>query len=302
MQQTEQHQQIFLQYPSNYYKEKSIVSDSTYVDYLHDSLNPKLPDTAFVLPLKEIILPVDTVDNSQKIVEYKPSIFYPDKSGKVNINPQFRKIDNYDWLTGIFITCLLILTWIRFEGEKRIGQIFKAVVARHNMNQMLRDGDIIHERITPALAFMYIISLSTFIFSLLRRYDIEIHGIETPYIEYLVICSAIMFLWFLKIASIRVSGKIFRTKHETEEYLVTNIIFNTSAGLLTFPFVFAHHFTNNTFSLAIVLFFFSIFLIMKFLRSIFVGLSAQTFPVIYLFLYLCTLEILPLLIFYKLLF
>lgn len=277
-------------------------SDSVYVDYLYDNLNVKKPDSTFVFQLKEILIPHDTIaDSAKQAVVYKPSFFVPYKVKPVIVTPQVKPDLSYDWLTGFFLLSLVILAWVRYEGEKRITQLFRAVFARHNMNQLLRDGDVVNERITPSLMFIYLISSATLILTIIRPYHLSIPGADTPFLQFSFIAGGVLLMWLLKLTAIKFSGKVFRTRFESDEYLITNLIYNIASGLAAFPFVFAGFYADNQLSIYVACGIFIIGILFRFVRSIFVGLSAQTFPVIYLFLYLCTLEILPFLVLYKLL-
>lgn len=273
------------------------IQDSSYLDYVYDSLNPKPKDSTFIFQLKDVILPI--TDSSQ-LVEVKPSFIIPYKTKPVRIVPQSRETTNFDWLTGLFILCLILLVWIKYEAERRIAAIFKGVFAKHNMNQLLRDGDIIHERVTPGLMFIYLISLASLLMLIISKYGHGYVWTDNNFILFSILVSSLLILWLFKIMAIRVAGKIFRTRVETEEYVVTNIIFNVATGLVIFPFVFTGYYSQNEISIYIAIAILAVGIVLKFIRSIFVGLSAQTFPVVYLFLYLCTLEILPFLIMYKL--
>jgi len=296
----QQHNQQFQYIPTFSYTPDTIVkvNDSGYADYLYDTLNLKPADSTYRFELKEIVLPSDSTAVSQDTVELKTSIFVPYKVKPQVIKPVVRTEHNYDWLTGLFLLCLVVLVWIRYEGEKRIGQLFRAILAKHNVNQLLRDGDIVNERITIGLMFIYLISASTLIITMAGP-GIEIPGATTGFLVFSFIAGALLILWLLKLAAIYSSGKLFRTRIESDEYLVTNLIFNAGSGLIAFPFVFAGYYAGNQISLYIAAGVFVLGIILRFIRSIFVGLSAQTFPVVYLFLYLCTLEILPLLVIYK---
>ena len=276
------------------------VGQEFYVDFLIDSVNLQKSDSTFVFELTDIVLP-DSIANPQIQLYNRQSVFVPYKSKPVEITPVLRNEINMDWLTGLFILCLIILTWIKYEGGRRVTQLFKAVFARHNMNQLLRDGDIIHERITPALMFLYLVSFSTLIMLWIKPYNVDIPWADSPFLKFSILISAIMILWMLKLSLIGISGKIFRTKNETSEYMVTNIIYNVATGLIAFPFLMAGHYADSRVGLYIAMAVFAVGLALKVLRSIFVGLSAQSFPLVYLFLYLCTLEFLPLLVIYKLL-
>lgn len=272
-----------------------------YVEYLHDSLNLKQSDSTFVFELKKIILPKQTDSIPQKELFDHASVFFPYKSVPVKIVPVERNVTNYDWLTGLFILCLLILTWIRYDSGKRVSQLFKAVWARHNLNQLLRDGNVISERITPGLMFIYIISISTLIINLIDPFSINIPGADNLFLIFCFIAGVISILWLTKLITIKLVGTIFKTRNETSDYLVTNIIFNITTGLTAIPFVLAGHYSESKVIIIIALFIFVVGYLLKMVRSIFVGLSAQTFPVVYLFLYFCSLEIVPILVIYKLL-
>lgn len=281
----------------------TLVIDSvqSYQEYLHDSINVIHPSKSFKFELKEIIIPENLDTTDQKITYDHPSIFFPYKSVSVKINPVEREIHNYEWLSGLFLLCLILIAWIRFEGQRRIMQVYKVAWARHNINQLERDGNLLNERITPALMFIYIISLSTLILNIVMFYEIEIPGAEHPFALFSIVAGAIIILWLLKMGAIKFSGSIFRTRSESNTYLLTNIVFNTASGLAALPLVLAGHYTGNEYIIYLAMSIFIIGLLLRFIRSIFVGLSVQSFPVVYLFLYLCTLEILPLLVMYKIL-
>ncbi len=279
--------------------DESSPNDSVYQQFLYDSINPPPINEKFIFELKEIEIP-ESDSASIHVIKEVPSIFFPYKTQPTIINHRVRQVQQYDWLTLLLILCLGILVWVKYEGGRRISQIFKAVGARHNMNQLFREGDIIGERITPGLMFNYLITFTTLVFLLIRPFDIEIPGAESSFLQFSILAGVIFILWILKLTVIRLSGIVFKTRNDTNEYLITNIIFNLVTGLVALPFVFSAHYSNNDIILWVSAAIFGLGLIMKFIRSVFVGLTMQTFPVFYIFLYLCTLEILPLLIMYKL--
>jgi len=282
---------------------KNTETDSirNYSDFLVDSLNTFPGDTVFRFELHEIVLPVQDSDSaSLKPVYNKPSIFITSESHQQRPDPVFRYRQNYDWLTALFLVCLMVLAWIRFYHMRRIKQLFKAVGARHHVNQLVRDGNLTEERITPGLAFVYIISLTAIVFKMGFDTISSWLGIKEPFLNYIIILVAVSILWLIKILAIRGTGVIFRTKQDTGEFILTNIIFNAAAGIMIFPLVLAGFYSG---SLPIIKIAAAILLILaglRFFRSMMVGFSAQTFSVFYLFLYLCTLEILPVLFLYRL--
>jgi len=282
---------------------KNTETDSirNYSDFLVDSLNTFPGDTVFRFELHEIVLPVqDSVSTSLKPVYDKPSIFITSGSHQQKPDPAIRYRQNYDWLTALFLVCLMVLAWIRFYHMRRIKQLFRAVGARHHVNQLVRDGNLTEERITPGLAFVYIISLTAIVFELGFDTISSWLGIKEPSLNYLIILAVVSILWLVKILAIRGTGMIFRTKQDTGEFILTNIIFNAAAGIMIFPLVLAGFYSNSLLIMKIAAVILLIVAGLRFFRSMMVGFSAQTFSVLYLFLYLCTLEILPVLFLYRL--
>lgn len=275
-------------------------SVQVYSDFIADSLNPIKPDSTFRFELKEIIFPDQAADSANSQVEIlKPSIFVISKARVHNLNQEVRPAREHDWLTGLFIICLILISWIRYYNFRRIKQLFRAVSGRHHVNQLVRDGNLVEERITPGLAVIYLSSLAVIIYQLFLGYFSAWLNSPEPWLIFLIIIGSIGFMWFLKLMAIRLTGLIFRTKQDTAELILTNMIFNGATGIVIFPFVVAGFYSGNLLLIKVAGAILVMGMALRFFRSLMIGLSAQTFSVIYLFLYLCTLEILPLLILYR---
>lgn len=100
----------------------------------------------------------------------------------------------------------------------------------------------------------------------------------------------------LKILVIWLISVTFKNKETAKEYIQNILIYNLVTGMLLLPvLVFIIYTYHELFLyLAGVLVLFMIFL--RFIRGVAIGLSDSKFSLIHLFLYLCTLEILPLLV------
>jgi hypothetical protein len=276
-------------------------SVQVYSDFIADSLNPIKPDSTFRFELKEIIFPEQVADSiSSQAIYDKPSIFVIAKSGTNDVKPVARFVQEHDWLTGLFIICLILITWIKYYNFRRIKQLFKAVVGRHHVNQLVRDGNLVEERITPGLIVVYICGLAVIVYQFGFQNFSGLLNTTKPWLIFLIIAFSIGFLWFFKLMTIKFTGLVFRTKQDTSELILTNLIFNGATGMVIFPFVVAGFYSANLLLIKMAGVILVAGMTLRFFRSLQIGLSAQTFSVIYLFLYLCTLEILPLLIIYRL--
>jgi len=165
---------------------------------------------------------------------------------------------------------------------------------------MIRDGNLFKERISIALGFIYIIATSLMIYEanilLSGHLPEKIAGIYL----YLLIIVCLCLFWLLKISIIRILESIFKTYHASGDYLLNLLLINAFAGLLLLPLLIFVVYMKSIYSLYICLILFSILFIFRFVRGFVIGLSYSKFSYLLLFVYLCTLEILPLIILAKL--
>jgi len=273
----------------------------SYFSYLEDSLNPPLADTVFRFELSEIILPAPATDSAATgpVYDMPPLLTVQHHHAKQKVEPLERTAQGYDWLTILLLVCVAILAWIRFYNTRRLRQLFRAVYARHHVNQLVRDGNLSSERITFGLGLILVTGAGTLILKLSGGNLNEMLGFKSSFFTFMVIAAALSLLWMLKLRVIKGLGSLFRTRQAAEEYLLTNVLFNIAAGLIAFPIIIAWHFSQLQGLLYLILAIFLIAAAMRMLRNISIGLSVQSFSVVYLFLYLCTLEILPFLFVYK---
>jgi len=275
-------------------------SISSYAGYLADSLNPVKPADKFKFELKEIVFQEDSTSAIPIGPVYdKSSIFKTTAHLSQQITPTVRHQPSDDWLTATFLVCLIILAWVRYYYSRRIKQLFKATIAKHNVNQLIREGNVTNERITPALAFVYIASITTIIYQFGSGYLSEIIGITNIFRIYYIIFGAVVSFWMAKVLLVKAMGSLFRTRHEAAEYILTSLIFNLATGIIAFPLTVAGYYSGSTIITYLAVAVFITGLVFRFLRSISISFTSQTFSLVYLFLYLCTLEILPVLILFK---
>jgi hypothetical protein len=270
-----------------------------YFFFLADSLNPFPVDSTFRFELKEIILPDTTVADTLLI---HPSLLQTHSSKPVDIRPVKHQAPQHDFITVALMLILVLLAWGRhfYIYSRRLRQIFKAFYAPHHVNQLVRDGNLIRERITPGLGIVYVLATATLTFGLISRYfSFPMSDIDGVWVFALLI-GAISLMWISKNIFVSFTGSLFGVDHFASEFILTNVIFNIVTGLIIFPLVFSWFYTGEPTLLYMVAGLFVVIYSYRFLRLFFVGLKVQSFSVVYLFLYLCTLEILPVLVLAKL--
>lgn len=224
---------------------------------------------------------------------FKPHNLAPVHSGSLAITHQ-----NADWITIVFLACLLIFAWIQTSYSKRLTQIFRAAAQPHFVNQLEREGNLFRERISLGLGFIYFSIISIFVFQLAREFNAV--PSELSNMTFTGIIFAVLFLYQLvKTAIIHISGIIFNTGEAARQYRLNILIFNNIISVVLFPITIIAFYWNNTFLLIAGIITISLLFIYRFFRGILTGLNNKSYNLFYLFVYLCTLEILPLLLLFK---
>lgn len=205
-----------------------------------------------------------------------------------------------EWMFFPLLICFVFATIITFKNNKRISQLFKAFLVPHFTNQLIREGNIMREFFIYPLLLTYFISISFLISTGLQHF---LH-FDIIFSQSLLI-SLFVFLFFIfKLVLINIIGWVFQTSRETFEYLTNYMIFSIVAGVFLFPSVFFLIYSSPFISeilVYIIMIILAIIFAYRTIRGLLIGLSSERYSLYYLFLYLCTVEILPLCISVKLL-
>ncbi|MCK4407761.1 MAG: DUF4271 domain-containing protein [Bacteroidales bacterium] len=245
---------------------------------------------------QNIIISVDSLkkNNQQK------SLFFSHQLKTDNINPENLYKVNNDWILGILILCLVLYAFIQVPYRKRLGMIFKAFFAKHFANQLAREGNIFKERISIPLFFLYIIVFSMVIYLAITYFFNLPENININFILFAEICGVVLICWFLKAAMIKISEKIFKTGKQSYEILLNIFIFNIISGIVLLPVIILILYSNYSVFIYTALILSGLIFLYRIFREIKIGISYKNFSPLYLFLYICTLEILPLIVIAKL--
>ncbi|MCX6281044.1 MAG: DUF4271 domain-containing protein [Bacteroidetes bacterium] len=204
-----------------------------------------------------------------------------------------------DWIILSFIACFILAAWSHFFYFKRLRQIFHAPLSQRFLNILTKEGLLFKERITIALSIIYIVTFS-FLLSLLLKLLFPDILSRFPHYQVFLACAAgnIVF-WSLKISAIRVLGLVFQTMPVTQDYVQNILSFSFITGLLLLPFLILTVFLQSEILLYITLIMTGLLYLFRVMRGFFIGISLKKFSYLFLFVYLCSLEILPLLVILK---
>jgi len=211
---------------------------------------------------------------------------------------EFGRINN-DWITLILLLVLILFASVRNTYSKYMSHLFQSVVNYSTSFRMFREKNypVLHGAYRLELYFY--ISVSIFLYLVFGFFQLEFfrHGFL-----FFVICLGAVFIYFFgKKLLYQLLGSMFEGRQITNEFLFNMDNFNRVTGLFLFPVIALiafYPFENPLLPVVLGIFIVAVFYLLLLQRGILILLKKQ-FSLFYLFLYLCTLEFLPLLLIYK---
>ncbi len=208
----------------------------------------------------------------------------------------------YDYL----VSCVLFLSyvmfvWLYISNRKRLNQIIMGLYAGRYANQLAREEVSLGNRVIILLSALFVFTLTLFFYQTASYFGYLPTG--NAFSTFFIIAIAIFSIYVIKLLIIRISGFLFETQKEIKEYVVSIFLFCNAVALFMLPVVICLAFLKQveasifiyTGMVIIVVFFLT-----RLVRGVIIGLNSTRVSKFYLFLYLCTLEIVPLTIMVKL--
>jgi hypothetical protein len=208
---------------------------------------------------------------------------------------------NYDWLTILLLVSLALFASVRNSWDKYLGNLFQSVFNYSTAYRMYQEKNTSVLQGAFQLDIFFYLVASVFLFQVMNYYRLEFQ--YDNFYMYLGSLGLVFAYFTIKKTIYRVFGTLIEKKGETGEFLFNADNFKRIAGLILFPTVAViafYPFSNIEIPmLAGSLIVFTLYFLLV-LRGFMILLRKQ-FSIFYLFLYFCTLEILPLVLLYKIL-
>lgn len=208
-------------------------------------------------------------------------------------NPQ----EDRNWLFATLFLITLLYLYIQNNFHSRYTQVKRAFLIKRYFSQLVRDGNIFRERIVIPIYIIYLSSFSLLIYSFCIH-TLDISKIPlSRFSLFLAILLATSTYQFLKTGLINILGQLFYTKQETETYLIEHLLFSALYSLFLVPLMWLYSYTHWGEVLIVAGGIFIILWVFRIGKAI-INWS-RAFTIFKLFLYLCTLELLPIIILVK---
>ena len=254
----------------------------------------------------------DTISEIQSMdITFQDSVHVKDNSliilEKIDVLPKgemgksIGKQEN-SWVIGILVLALIIMAIIRFSFPKYLNKVVNSIFNLQTSNKLFAEKNMRNLRGAIFMNALFFLNGAVF----MSLYADNIMNVTPPFSKliFFLYCFATLTLLYLgKTIILKTFGYIFNASKESNEYIHNIFIYNKNLGMLLLPIVTGASFMVQyavPLLLNTGLFIALIFFIFRIARGIKI-LFRKHVSIIYMILYLCALEILPLLMIYKLL-
>jgi len=260
-------------------------------------------DSTFHFPGSKEILNDSLIQDSVNLVKVHDSIsaisstFF--QQSTLEIVQVLNSTPAYTWFIYLLLFQSFVVALIWYFIPERILYAFsitiKSDVARLNEKERPAPGAIV----TVFFLLNALINISFLIYySLTRLFDFDFHnGSYWETVLYISILIGGLFL--LKMAAIRMAGVVFNTIEMARKQVRIYFNSNIALGVFLLPLLFTLLIVPEIYVLYGILFIVSIVFLIRWIQVISLGISITHFNFFHLILYLCTLEIIPVVVLLK---
>jgi len=232
-----------------------------------------------------------------------PQLFEGHVLRPVNASPLPLARRTPDWFTLTLVFVVLSFTWIRVFYAKIFKQLISAFFSNSISNQVVRDENILVQRASILMSFVFYLTASLFIYQVSVYYNWDYPFLGEGFLRFLVVCLIVAFAYSFKMVLLKALGEVFELDRPVASYIFNIFLINNMLGLILIPVVVITAFvvTYSTgliiqagVALVIIAF------IYRLVRAFTIWMTLPGVSLFYLILYFCTLEIAPLVIIVKL--
>jgi hypothetical protein len=197
---------------------------------------------------------------------------------------------NQDIFFALLLVSFFLIALLKGLYWKHAKLLFMGVFAQRYANQFLREENAFTERVNAITFFLMSINFTLIILKITQSVELLSVGLILVYVSG---------FFLFKIGLIKLLGFILKTKDLSKLAVFFSMLFDRTLGFILFPLVVLLYFFSFEVSSSILIICFVLFLLLIIMKLFWlwkIGTNSFGLPQFYIFLYLCTLEIFPLLL------
>tara|TARA_B100000809_G_scaffold251793_1_gene285720 strand:+ start:2603 stop:3397 length:795 start_codon:yes stop_codon:yes gene_type:complete len=205
-----------------------------------------------------------------------------------------------NWQIFILVVAVLLMGFVRAFSNNRFNQGIKALFNYSVAQEITREEKVFFHRSNVLFTIVHLLTLSLFVFQLREAFRLENIDVN-KFSFFLLILTFLGTMYFIKYIFSRILLFVFNDASIASEYIFNVSLYNNLLGSTLAPVLCITYFTSVSFQtvllylaipLMLIIFIFRLF------RMVNVG-EIKGVSYLYIFVYICTLEILPLVVLFR---
>jgi hypothetical protein len=220
------------------------------------------------------------------------------------------KVNGYDqghlrgrgeiWVFFFIIFLLLFFAILKNAFSKELNLIVQSLYSNRLLNQMSKEENLFNSWPFVFLYILFGFTIGTFLYLCGRYFQLSYYLTGFQWMS--VLSLVVLGLFTLKIIVLRLLGSLLNIQKLVRNYVSILYLSYFNAAILFLPIVVAFSLTPLRFSeiyIYLALLLTGAIFFLQFIRAGAIVLSEYRFPIVYLVLYICALEICPLVVLFK---
>ncbi len=200
------------------------------------------------------------------------------------------------WGLGLFLLVLFLLVTLRKNYEKYLLSVFNSAANLQFSEKLLRERNVLVKRTYFFLNIIFVVVMTLYLYQAIKY--LQGGGSSSNFLLFLILFFSFLIALLLRFGSLLLLGYLFDARPVYREYLHNTLILNKVLGITLLPLVLALFYIRpslweSIFYTATILI--ALMLVYRYIRAIQIIIKHKVF-LLYSILYLCTLEILPVLV------
>jgi hypothetical protein len=202
-----------------------------------------------------------------------------------------------DFAFWVFLSVIVVWAWLRVTSSKRMAKLSEGFFSQRFVDQWIRDEGLLRSDVNVWLLFTGFTVIGLVLWQL--PWFVELFGLgqESPFIRFLWLFFGLVAVFFFRTLSILVTNALITAEDFASVYLFNTFLFTQVLALVLFPLSLLYAYSNmisTTVFIALTAGVFVLSFMGRLIKLLYLGLTQSNFSAVYIILYLCSLEILPL--------
>lgn len=200
------------------------------------------------------------------------------------------------WGLGLFLLAVILLVTLRKNYEKYLQSVFNSAANLQISEKLLRERNVLVKRTFFFLNAIFVVVMALYLYQAVKY--LQGSNDSANFLFYLILQFSFILVLLLRIGAILLLGYLFDARPVYREYMHNTLILNKVLGIFLLPLVLALFYIQpalweGVFFTATAII--ALVLVYRYIRALQIIFKHKVF-LLYSILYLCTLEILPVLV------